>query len=198
MSYVEISNRPRVPAVAAVVLIHALIAYAFITGLAYTVVETFTEDLKTFDVIEPPPPAPEPIPEPEPAATENPTPVETTPSPVPLPANPLSRAQILGPANAAGPAASAATLIRGAFHNDSDYPPAALREEEQGTVRVTFVVGADGRVSNCAVAESSGSRSLDSTTCRIFQQRFRYRPARDASGNAVPTTMRQSVTWHLT
>ena len=197
MSYVQLSNRPRVPAVAAVVLIHALLAYAFITGLAYTVVETMTENLKTFDVIEPPAPAPEPIPEPEQASAENPTEVETTPTPVRLTANPLSRSQIQGPPRP-GAAASSATLVRGSFNNESDYPSAARREEEQGTVRVTYTVGADGRVSNCAVVQSSGSRSLDSTTCRIFQQRFRYRPARDASGNAVPTTMRQSVTWHLT
>jgi protein TonB len=197
VSYVQISNRPRAPAVAAVVLIHALLAYAFITGLAYTVVESVTEDLKTFDVVEPPAPAPEPVPEPEQAASENPTPVETTPTPVRMTANPLSQAPTLGPANP-GAAASSATLLRGSFNNETDYPSAARREEEQGTVRVTFTVGADGRVSNCIIAQSSGSRSLDSTTCRIFQQRFRYRPARDASGIEVPTTMRQSVTWRLT
>ena len=197
MSYVDISTRPRPRAVAAVVLVHVLLAYAFITGLAYSVVETFTEDLKTFDVIEPPAPAPEPIPEPEQASAENPTEVETTPTPIPQTANPLSRSQIQGPPRP-GAAASAASLVRGAFNNETDYPSAARREEEQGTVRVTFTVGTDGRVSNCAVVQSSGSRSLDSTTCRIFQQRFRYTPARDASGIPVPTTVRQSVTWRLT
>ena len=197
MSYVQISNRPRAPAVAAVVLIHALIAYAFITGLAYTVVESMTEDLKTFDVVEPPAPAPQPVPEPEQAASENPTDVETSPSPVPTTANPLSRAPTQGPATT-GAAASAASLVRGSFNNESDYPSAARREEEQGTVRVTYTVGADGRVSNCAVVQSSGSPSLDSTTCRIFERRFRYTPARDASGIPVPTTVSQSVTWRLT
>lgn len=197
MSYAD-TTRPRANAVAAVVLIHALIAYAFVTGLAYKVVETVTEDLKTFDVIEPPAPAPEPVPEPEPAATKNPTPVEVSPLPVPRAANPLSRPATQGRTTSPGAAASGAALLRGSFNNDSDYPPAALREEEQGTVRVSFTVGADGRVSNCAVVGSSGSRSLDSTTCRIFERRFRYSPARDASGNAVPTTMTQSVTWRLT
>ena len=198
MSYAQTSSRPRANAIALVVLIHALIAYGLISGLAYTVVETVTEDLKTFDVVEPPPPAPEPVPEPEQAASENPTPVETSPSPVPTTANPLSRAQTQGRTAPAGAAASAATLLRGSFNNDSDYPSAALRAEEQGTVRVTFTVGTDGRVSNCSVVQSSGSRSLDSTTCRIFERRFRYSPARDASGNAVPTTQNQSVTWRLT
>ncbi|HWT12471.1 MAG TPA: energy transducer TonB [Allosphingosinicella sp.] len=198
MSYAQASSRPRAPAVALVVAIHGLIAWAFVTGLAYTVVETASEDLKTFDVIEPVPPAPEPVPEPEPAASENPTPVETSPSPVPTDLNPLSRAPNRGAASPGGAAASAASLLRGAFNNDSDYPAAARREEEQGTVRVSFTVGTDGRVGNCTVVASSGSSSLDSTTCRIFERRFRYSPARDSSGNAVPTSIRQSVTWRLT
>ena len=197
MSYAQTSSRPRGPAIALVVLIHALIAWAFITGLAYTVVQKATGDLKTFDVVEPPAPAPEPVPEPEQAASENPTPVETTPTPIRQSANPLSQAPTRGPANP-GAAASAASLIRGSFNNETDYPSAARREEEQGTVHVTFTVGTDGRVSNCTVLQSSGSRSLDSTTCRIFQQRFRYSPARDASGLPVATTKRQSVTWRLT
>lgn len=197
MSYSEISTRPRPQAVAMVVLIHALIAWAFITGLAYTVVDKMSGDLKTFDVVEPAPPAEAPAPEPEKA--ENPTPVEVSPSPVPNEANPLSRpAPSTSRSSAPAAAASAASLLRGSFNNESDYPGAARRNDEQGTVRVTFTVGADGRVANCTVVQSSGSSSLDSTTCRIFERRFRYSPARDAGGNPVPTTMRQSVSWSLT
>ena len=43
-------------AIAIVVLLHAIIGYAFITGLAYNVVKKAGADLKTFDVDEPPPP----------------------------------------------------------------------------------------------------------------------------------------------
>ena len=196
MSYVQSAKRPNSAAIALVAGIHGLIAYAFITGLAYTVMETVAPDLKTFDVVEPAPPREEPVPEPETA--ENPTPVDVSPSPVPNRVNPLSRADAMGPTNAGGAAASAASLLRGSFNNESDYPNAARRNEEQGTVRVTYTVGADGRVSNCAVVQSSGSSSLDSTTCRIFERRFRYAPARDAAGNPVATTVRQSVTWRLT
>jgi protein TonB len=196
VSYLQAVHRPRAPAIALVVVIHALIAYAFITGLAYSVVEKVTRDLKTFDVVEPAPPAEEPTPEPETA--ENPSPVEVAPSPIPVRTNPLSRADSPGPSSAIGSPASSASLLRGSFNNESDYPGAARRAEQQGTVRVTYTVGADGRVSNCVVVQSSGSSSLDSTTCRIFQSRFRYAPARDAAGNPVPTTVRQSVTWRLT
>lgn len=196
MSYADAVQRPRGPAIAAVAAIHGLIAYAFITGLAYTVVDTIAPELKTFDVVEPAPPAEQPAPEPK--ASENPSPVETSPSPVPAQANPLSNADVRGPANASGAAASAATLLRGAFHNDTDYPRSARDREEQGTVRVSFTVGADGRVAGCTIVQSSGSSALDSTTCRIFERRFRYAPARDAAGNPVSQTLRQSVTWQIT
>ena len=198
MSYSEVSSRPRPRAVAAVVLIHVLIAYAFITGLAYTVVEKVSSDLKTFDVVEPPPPAEAPAPEPKPA--EETSPVEAAPSPVPSQSNPLSRPapSASSASNAPAAAASAASLLRGSFNNETDYPSAARRNEEQGTVRVTFTVGVDGRVSGCTIVQSSGSSSLDSTTCRIFERRFRYAPARDSGGNPVPTVVRHSVNWRLT
>jgi protein TonB len=37
-------------------------------------------------------------------------------------------------------------------------------------------------VTGCRVTRSSGSRALDSTTCRLIEQRFRFRPSRDALG----------------
>ena len=196
MSYSQTASRPRVPAIAFVAIIHGLIAFAFITGLAYRVAEQVSPELKTFDVIEPAPPAEEPVAEPETA--EAPSEVDVAPTPVPNTANPLSHAEAVGPPRIGAGAASAASLVRGAFNNDSDYPGAARNREEQGTVRVSYTVGVDGRVSGCTVVQSSGSSSLDSTTCRIFERRFRYSPARDGSGNPVSTIVRQAVTWRLT
>ena len=196
MSYANTVQRPRLPAIAAVMAIHVFLAYAFVTGLAYSVVETIAPELKTFDVVEPAPPAEEPAPEPQ--ASENPTPVEVSQSPIPTRANPLSSADMRGPSSTGGAAASSASLLRGAFHNESDYPSAARRAEQQGTVRVSYTVGPDGRVTGCRVVQSSGSSSLDSTTCRIFERRFRYSPARNSAGAAVPQTLSQSVRWQLT
>ena len=196
MSYADTAARPRVPAIASVAVVHGLIAFALITGMAYRFAEEATPELKTFDVIEPAPPAEEPVAKPETA--ETPSEVDVAPTPVPNRANPLSHAQAVGPPSTGAAAASAASLLRGAFNNDSDYPNAARNREEQGTVRVSYTVGVDGRVSGCTVVQSSGSSSLDSTTCRIFERRFRYSPARDAAGNPVSTMVRQAVTWQLT
>ena len=40
-----------------------------------------------------------------------------------------------------------------------------------------FEIGPDGRVRNCEVTESSGYPAADAQTCRLIEQRFRYRPA---------------------
>jgi protein TonB len=47
------------------------------------------------------------------------------------------------------------------------------------------------------VTRSSGSRALDSTTCRLIQSRFRYRPARDGAGKPIAETIRGEHSWEL-
>ena len=67
----------------------------------------------------------------------------------------------------------------------SDYPADALAAHADGTTGVEISVSAQGRPTQCSVAQSSGSRSLDSATCRLVMQRFRFRPAHDGTGRAV-------------
>jgi protein TonB len=80
---------------------------------------------------------------------------------------------------------------------DRDYPPAARREGAEGVVYVRFTVGADGRVGGCTVTRSSGHAALDTTTCRLIEERFRYRPARDSQGRPVPETISLFYQWGL-
>jgi TonB family protein len=80
---------------------------------------------------------------------------------------------------------------------NEDYPAAALRAGEQGTARVQLAVGADGRVTGCSIIKSSGSATLDQTTCRIMERRAWYTPAKDTEGNAVASTTEVSFTWSL-
>lgn len=77
----------------------------------------------------------------------------------PVPMRPL-------PEHPGGPPSARANLA--SYVSNDDYPLDAIRNGEQGTVRFTLTVGADGRVSNCMIVESSGSASLDSTSCRIL------------------------------
>ncbi len=79
----------------------------------------------------------------------------------------------------------------------SDYPAEALDRNEQGSVRVRLEIDKRGSVQRCNILSSSGSGSLDRTTCRIFSQRARFTPARDSNGNAISGTFSQTVTWRL-
>jgi protein TonB len=76
---------------------------------------------------------------------------------------------------------------------DRDYPRAA--RGAGGTVAISFRVRGDGRVDSCQVISSSGSAVLDGLTCDLVENRFRYRPARDAAGLVVEATQRTSFTW---
>lgn len=81
---------------------------------------------------------------------------------------------------------------------NEDYPLAALDAGQSGTVHLRFVVGVKGRVTDCTVTRSSGSRALDETTCRLIKRRFRYRPTLDARGRPVPDVVTGTHEWWLT
>jgi periplasmic protein TonB len=95
-----------------------------------------------------------------------------------------------------GGGGTSATLIRGAIVN-RDYPGEARRAKLGGTVTVAFTVQPNGRATGCSVARSSGVASLDATTCRLVEKRFRYTPARDAAGNAVAEKRGWRQRWWL-
>jgi TonB family protein len=82
------------------------------------------------------------------------------------------------------------------IRND-DYPRGALRRGSSGEVIVRLTVNAAGRVSECAVAESSGDAELDATTCRLFVMRGRYAPALDAGGRPTAASTIHTIIWTL-
>ena len=65
----------------------------------------------------------------------------------------------------------------------------------QGTVGVRIAVGASGRPSGCQVTRSSGNAGLDSTTCRLLQQRLQFSPARDRQGNPTSSVVESTHVW---
>lgn len=80
---------------------------------------------------------------------------------------------------------------------DHDYPHYAFVERKAGTVHLRFTIGVDGRVSDCAVTKSSGVDELDEVTCKLIVKRFRYRPARNARGEPVPTVITGAHVWEI-
>src|SRR3954465_1834922 len=211
-------SNSRIAAIVIVAIIHALLGYAFVTGLAYNVVKKVAADLKTFDVEEPPPPDQKPPPPPPPQPNSPPPvvappaivrtnisppqvttvqtaqPVIITPTappapPAPPPPPPPPPAPRVEPAKARANLAS--------YVSDADYPDSALRAEEQGTTGFHLDIGPDGRVTGCTVTSSSGSSALDSATCRIMKSRARFTPAHDATGKPVGDTASSRIRWVL-
>jgi len=85
----------------------------------------------------------------------------------------------------------------GSIDGTRDYPPAARRAGVTGSVMIRFTIGTDGRVSGCRVARSTANAEIDSATCRLVEQRFRYRPARAADGTPVPESATRTFDWLL-
>lgn len=77
----------------------------------------------------------------------------------------------------------------------SDYPRRLRENGIGGRVEFTFTVGTNGRVTRCAVTRSSGVPELDALTCRLVQQRFRYRPSTDRYGRPISDEVEGEHIW---
>lgn len=80
---------------------------------------------------------------------------------------------------------------------DRDYPSAASRARVGGEVEVRFTIQPSGRVTGCRVSRSSGDAALDATTCRLIEERFRFKPATNAAGEAVASAYGWRQSWWL-
>ncbi len=221
MAYANrIDNSRRFTTIAGVAAIHGLIGYVFISGMAASFVQSVSKPFITTNIpIETPPP-----PDVTPPKLEKVTPQQTSVAPpriavtpiVPSQANtdvvavvtpPLPPITFGNGAVTVDPPTQPATVSKasGVFargnRNDwittDDYPPSALRAEEEGVVGIAMRVGADGRVESCAVTAPSGHASLDQATCRLYQRRARFAPARDDAGVPVAGTFTDRIRWQL-
>lgn len=219
MSYADqptMSTR-KVVAIGLVALLHALLGYAFITGLAYNVVKKIAADTKVFDVAEEPPPPEETPPPPPPEQKVEPPPVVVPPPIVQAPT--VSAAPVIAnvpkapaapvitptappaPPPPPKPSVAARASERGnaaTWVTTEDYPSRALREEREGVTAVAWDVDATGKVVNCRVTASSGSPDLDDAACKNITRRGRYKPAQDASGSPIGDTgFTRRVRWQI-
>jgi protein TonB len=77
----------------------------------------------------------------------------------------------------------------------SDYPPALGRAGVGGRVTATFTVQVNGRATGCHVTRSSRVPELDALTCRLIEQRFRFRPSTDRYGRPIPDEVDWDHDW---
>lgn len=91
------------------------------------------------------------------------------------------------------PAPSAACNSPAEWITADDYPLEAIRNDHEGTVRVSWTVGDDGRVRSCEVVESSGHDLLDRAGCQAIISRGCYDPAKLTSQR----THTRRIVWRL-
>jgi protein TonB len=180
--------------------------------------------LAAFDLPLPaPPPTPSPVPAPAQASAPAPAPAAPRATAAPIAAlpprvvlSPLDAPPVAATGTAASSGAAAAgagtgaggagngtgggggklAQIAGTIDSARDYP-IETRDRRIGTsVLIVFTVGVDGRAHDCQVRNPSGDPSSDAITCKLAEQRFRFRPATDAAGNPVPALHGWRQTWH--
>jgi protein TonB len=184
--------------IAVVILIHALVVWAIASGLGTRMVTKVAEAVETkiVEEVKPPPPkeVPPPPPPPEMKAPPPPfiPPVEVNVQQPPPPQNVIASAtnvkpattesQKPAPAAAPAPPAPASAPVRQAAVADfntcakPEFPKASLRNEETGTVTVSFLIGVDGRVVDSKITKSSGFRDLDKAAQQAIGK-CRFKPA---------------------
>lgn len=205
----------KIVAIVIVALIHIVVGYTLVTGLAYSAVKQVVERVTTVDIEEPepepeeepPPPPPEEITAPPPPVAPPPPinvsvrpPDIVTQAEIPPPAPVVRQIVPAPPAPAPAPPPPPPSKARDveprnqsswARRIQENYPSRSLREGVEGTVGVSVVVNGEGRVESCSVSSSSGSDDLDKAACQGMERYARFDPALDRDGN--PTTGRWST-----
>jgi protein TonB len=197
-----------------VILLHAFLGYALVTGLAYDAVTVIKEKMTVVDVKEKeeePPEEEEPPPEPEkqieppvvspPPLVQTVTPpptIRTVDTPPPsAPIVPTAAPPAPPPPAPAGPTSEAKPRGNpGNWANTNDYPSRALQQEREGTTGFRVTIGIDGRVTECVVTQSSGHDDLDAATCSNVKRRARFEPA-VRNGEKVQGSYSNRVRWQI-
>lgn len=234
-------DRDRAISVGLVAIVHVLLGWALLVGLAPGIARQAEQALTLFSVVPPPPPKPVEKPAPQKKASPKkegraappnirskatpvvaPTPVIVPPVPPPVVAAPKpfeGWQQTQGATERVGPGTGAGGVGDGTGsggRGDGDggggggrdvelvrdlprgaYPRRAFKAGIQGTVRMRFVVGVTGRVTDCFVTRSSGNADLDADTCDLIKRNLRYRPAVDARGRPYVQDVIGEQRWDL-
>jgi len=85
-------------------------------------------------------------------------------------------------------------LVKGRINN-GDYPVAVSDTPAPRPLLTRLSIDAAGKVTHCAVTQSSGDPDYDALTCRLVEQRFRFKPARDPHGRPVPSFAEGEHEW---
>lgn len=215
MAYADQSTSSnRVIALVVVALLHVLLGYGLVTGLAFEAVKKVAQRVTTIDIEEekpkeelPPPPPPKEAPPPPIVAP--PPPINISPAPPPIttvthapPPPPIVIPTAAPPPPPPPPPRVAPKAPQprnspGSWATPDDYPTKAMREDRAGTTRFSVTVDAEGKVTSCQVTGSSGHSDLDDATCKLVTRRARFKPATDGEGNPTTGSYSNAVRWQI-
>ncbi len=85
----------------------------------------------------------------------------------------------------------------GAWILTEDYPIEELWAGVKGQTTFKLAIDASGKVAGCEIVESSGSATLDATTCTLVTQRAQFTPAKNAKDVSVAGTYTNRVNWTI-
>jgi protein TonB len=163
-----------------VVILHVLLVYGLINGLARKIVEVVSQPLETKIIEELKPPDDKPPPPPPPKLNTPPPPFIPPPEvSVQMPATAsqfaitaVSKERPPPPPPVVAPAprkiTRQAAIVNATACQKPAYPAASLRSQEQGIVTLGFLIDLDGRVLESKVEKSSGYRRLDDAAVKAL------------------------------
>jgi protein TonB len=168
----SVQRRRRLISLTVVVVLHVLLAFGLAVATQFdrnAVIERTVEALLIEEIKPPPPPPPPPPPQkkPPPPVPEPPPPVYVPPVEVPIKQEAPTKAiqattTQLPKEPPRPPVRQEARLSASSECAAPNYPVRSLRENEQGTVVVRFLVSETGKVLESVIGQSSGFRRLDS------------------------------------
>ena len=206
-AYQQRTRTKRLPGLLMVLALHAVLLWLIQSGLArqaITLTQESVEALLLTDAAPPPPPvAASKTPPPKtplppviqpPIATA--TPVITTPT-APAISNtaPVIPTQSTAPPTPSPSIRTGAVIQPGASCAKPDYPSASRRLEEEGTVGLKFLIGANGRVIQAEIEKTSGFPRLDEAA-RNALSKCQFRPG-SIDGKAEQSWASIKYTWRL-
>jgi protein TonB len=212
----KIAGKKNYTGIAFVVVMHLVVGYGIVSGLGKRMINKMIEPVETkiIEEVAPPPPKelPPPPPPPEMKAPPPPfiPPVEVNVQQPPPAQNVIANATNVKPATTdirpappaqPAPPAPAATGVKTPAVVDfstcakPEWPKSSLRNEETGTVTLSFLISADGRVGDSKVVKSSGFRDLDKAAVAGISK-CKFKPA-TVDGKPQETWQQMQYVWTL-
>lgn len=210
MSYAQPrSSGRRTAGVILTIVLHIVLIYALLHGLARKIVNIVAPPLETKIIEEIKPPQPEKPPPPPPKLAAPPPPfipppevniqipIQPPPTITAAPTPPPPAPVVIAPPPPPAPAAPVRTppVVLASSCEKPEYPSASRRANETGTVLLSFLIDQGGKVIDSKIERSSGFRRLDEAA-KAGLGLCKFRPA-TVNGAPVQAWARIEYVWRL-